>query len=71
MKESRVNVWLSVGSFLQFMFLGFSGSFVTEIVKTQSDDTILYWSSFFAFILSILILYIYFEVFSMTSSENG
>lgn len=68
MKENRVTVWLSVASFLQFMFLGFAGSFVAEVIKPQSDNTIVFWSSFFSFILAILILYIYLEVFSMTRS---
>lgn len=68
MKENRVTVWLSVASFLQFMFLGFAGSFVSEVIKSHSDNTILFWSSFFSLILAIIILYIYMEVFSMTKS---
>ncbi len=51
---------------MQFMFLGFGGGFVSEIIKLQPDGMILFWTSLFSLILGIVILYLYVEVFSKT-----
>lgn len=66
MKENRVSTMLSLVSFMQFIFLGFGGGFVPEIIKMQPDGTIIFWTSLFSLILGIVILYLYLEVFSKT-----
>lgn len=66
MREKRVDVLVSVASFLHLMFLGFAGALVAELVKDQKDDIIVFWSSFFASLLTCFIIYIYSELFLMT-----
>ncbi len=69
MKEKRIDVLLSVVAFIQFLFLGFGGAFINELIKNQSDTTILYWSSFFTLIFLISIIYLYLEVLFLTKSQ--
>lgn len=66
MKKIRITAWLSVVTFLELMLLGFGGSFVNEIVKENSNEVVLFWSSMFSLILTIFIVYIYVSVFSAT-----
>lgn len=66
MKKIRITDWLSVVTFLELMLLGFGGSFVNEIVKENSNEVVLFWSSMYSLILTIFIVYIYVSVFSAT-----
>lgn len=66
MKKIRITAWLSVVTFLELMLLGFGGSFVNEIVKENSNEVVLFWSSMYSLILTIFIVYIYVSVFSAT-----
>jgi hypothetical protein len=71
MKEKRVDVLLSVASFIQLLFLGFGGAFVSELIKDKSEEGILYWSSFFALIFLICIIYLYSEVLFITKPPQS
>ncbi len=66
MKEKRVDVLLSLASFLQLMFLGFAGSLVAELIKSQQNNITIFWSSLAALILTISIMYVYSEVLFIT-----
>lgn len=66
MKEKRVDVLLSVASFLHLMFLGFAGSLAAEVIKSQQSDLILFLSSFFTLILAFILAYIYSQLFFLT-----
>lgn len=70
MKKVRITVLLSFVNLLQLMFLGFGGSFVTEIIKENSNELVLFWSSMFSLILTLFIVYIYVTVFSATRSKE-
>jgi len=59
MKKARITVLLSLVTFLELMFLGFGGSFISEMIKDDANEMILFWSSFWSAILVIQILYIY------------
>ena len=70
MREKRVDVLISIVSFLQLLFIGFGGAFVNELIQDQSNSTIIYWSSFFTLVLGIIIAYVYSEVYFMTKSQK-
>lgn len=54
---------------MQLVFLGFAGSFVSEIIKPEQNQLILFWSSLFALALAILIVYLYLEAFAASRHE--
>lgn len=61
---------LSIVTFLELILLGFGGSFVTEVMKDDSNEVVIFWSSMFSFILIIFIVYIYITAFEATRSEK-
>ena len=68
MKEKRVDVLLSVASFLHLVFLGFAGSLVAELFNDHQNEAILFWRSLFALVFAFSLVYIYSEVFMLTKS---
>lgn len=68
MKEKRVDMLLSIASFLQLMFLGFAGSFAAELLNDQKNEAILFLTSLAALILIISIVYLYTEIAFITRS---
>ena len=68
MKDNRVDVYLAAVSFCQLMFLGFGGAFAGELTKNQPSDLILLFSSLFVLILTIVIAFIYSQVFFLTKT---
>lgn len=64
MFKDRLSVILSFLSFVQLMFIGFGGSFAVEIVKEESNETILFLSSMITLILGVVITYLYTEAFA-------
>jgi len=69
MRNDRVSIFLSAANFMQLIFLGFAGSFVSEIIKAEQNQLILFWSSLFTLALAILIVYLYLEAFSASRHE--
>lgn len=70
MLKNRLSVILSFLGFVQLMFIGFGGSFAIEIVKDQSNEAILFWSSLASLVLAIMITYLYVVAFALTNKKQ-
>jgi hypothetical protein len=71
MKEKRVDILLAIASFFQLIFLGSSGSFAAEAMSDNPDEKIIFVTSLSALITMTVIIFVYLQTFSLTSSKNG
>ncbi len=70
MFKERVTVVVSVAQFAQLVFIGFGGSFVTELIKEDPNPSVLFWSSMFSLVLGVFIGYLYAEAFALTRNAE-